>query len=71
MSRGGAACNQSVHRCVLAQAPHVKQENGRKMHRAASLQRMASAEHTPKKACHSRVGRQDALAKGEAEAAAS
>ncbi|CAL8460595.1 g124 [Coccomyxa elongata] len=46
-----------------------KQDSSRKVHRSSSLQRMASADHTPKKACHSRANRQDGVLKAEVEAA--
>jgi hypothetical protein len=52
----------------LGQAGY-KQENGRKVHRSSSLQRMASAEHMPKKACHARMSRPDSVVKAEVEAA--
>ena len=52
----------------LLQGGH-KQDSSRKVHRSSSLQRMASAEHTPKKACHGRMNRQDSVLKAEVEAA--
>jgi hypothetical protein len=40
--------------CVTAQAGLSKQENGRKVARSGSLQRVPSAEHPAKKGCHGR-----------------
>lgn len=40
--------------CVIAQAGLSKHENGCKVARSGSLQRVASAEHPAKKGCHGR-----------------
>ena len=49
-----ALCKQQPILCVIAQAGLSKHENGRKVVRSGSLQRVASAEHPAKKGCHSR-----------------
>ncbi len=54
---------------MLVQCGHKQDSSSRKVHRSSSLQRMASADHTPKKACHSRANRQDGVLKAEVEAA--
>lgn len=64
----GNRTGDSFEMNLLLQGGH-KQDSSRKVHRSSSLQRMASAEHTPKKACHGRMNRQDSVLKAEVEAA--
>lgn len=52
--RERALCKQQPTLCVTAQAGLSKHENGRKVARSGSLQRVASAEHPAKKGCHGR-----------------
>ena len=43
----------------------LKHENGRKVARSGSLQRMASAEHPAKKSCHGRTSKPEQALKPE------
>ena len=50
--------------CCAVQAG-LKHENGRKVARSGSLQRMASAEHPAKKGCHGRTSKPEQAFKPE------
>ena len=50
--------------CCAVQAG-MKHENGRKVARSGSLQRMASAEHPAKKGCHGRTSKPEQAFKPE------
>lgn len=50
--------------CGAVQAG-LKHENGRKVARSASLQRVASAEHPAKKGCHGRTNKPEQAVKPE------
>ena len=59
----------AVMRCVAdAVQAGVKHENGRKVARSGSLQRVASAEHPAKKGCHGRTAKPEQAMKPDVSA---